>query len=437
MESDTAVLNAAATRFLILPGDAVSSVPIAAPMMTTNSDSWRRTKWPRHRDRRQRPETWQRRFRPSLLHRPRAGRGVGRGRRRMYPRNGRCGPCRGGGGRAGGVRVAGERTWRRRPSLTGPGAREASTPRLAGRRDRPPADPPSRWRRAEWAWSTSRTIGLDRNVAIKLIRPGAAATFLEGGARLLHEGPGDGAAVRLPQRVRHARCRQRRRSRVPRKWSTCAARPLAMTTMRRAVWRTISTRSSPPGAGSPRRTTSASITATSSPVTSCSCATTAASRSPTSASRGARRGRAGQGRPPSHGLLGVSVTVTGDLVGTVYMAPEQHRREPTDARRTSSASPSALFEALCSLHPFGDAKSSQFCSASSATNSRAVPAPAGADAPRAAARTRASPDRRFPKLVELLAELDARPRWVHRHPHVELTSMSVALRRSRPARGVA
>src|SRR5215204_3501788 len=43
MFSLIAVLNACRTRFLILPGDDVTSVPIAAPRMTMNSEGWRIT----------------------------------------------------------------------------------------------------------------------------------------------------------------------------------------------------------------------------------------------------------------------------------------------------------------------------------------------------------------------------------------------------------
>ena len=51
-------------------------------------------------------------------------------------------------------------------------------------------------------------------------------------------------------------------------------------------------------------------------------------------------------RSPS-GLLGVSVTVTGDVLGTpLYMAPEQHRRDPTDARTDQFSFAVATYQAL-------------------------------------------------------------------------------------------
>ena len=43
MFSLNAVFIACITRFFIMPGDDVSSVPIAAPRMTTNSDGWMST----------------------------------------------------------------------------------------------------------------------------------------------------------------------------------------------------------------------------------------------------------------------------------------------------------------------------------------------------------------------------------------------------------
>jgi Tol biopolymer transport system component len=108
-----------------------------------------------------------------------------------------------------------------------------------------------------------------------------------------------------------------------------------------------------------------------------------------------------------HGLLGLSVTVTGDLVGTpLYMAPEHHRREPIDARTDQFSFAVALFEALCGRHPFGDPKDPRFVERLLAGD----PEPPAAQLP---ARVRGAlvralapePDRRFPSVDALLGEL--------------------------------
>jgi Tol biopolymer transport system component/predicted Ser/Thr protein kinase len=123
--------------------------------------------------------------------------------------------------------------------------------------------------------------------------------------------------------------------------------------------------------------------------------------------------------PNGSGLLGVPVTVTAELVGTPqYMAPEQHRREPTDARTDQFSFSVALYEALCGHAPFGHPTYPDFLDRvlSHAVEPPAVQLPARVR--RALVRgLEPAPERRFPSLRAMLAELEPRPpvrwtRWV-------------------------
>jgi Tol biopolymer transport system component/serine/threonine protein kinase len=124
-------------------------------------------------------------------------------------------------------------------------------------------------------------------------------------------------------------------------------------------------------------------------------------------------------RPASaSGLLSVPVTVTGDVLGTpLYMAPEQHRREPTDARTDQFSFCVALYEALCGHPPFGDPAYPEF--RQRVLDGKVDPPPSHLPAYIRRVLLRGlepTLDRRFPSLQGLLAELDRRrpvrrPRW--------------------------
>ncbi len=201
-------------------------------------------------------------------------------------------------------------------------------------------------------------------MAIKLIRPGAGTDDLEGGAKA------SGSCAR-PRRWRGCRTPTWSSSTMSAastvtcssRWSTCAARSLRRwLTAGARSWRTILDAFLAAGRGLAAAHGAGIVHRDFKPdnvlvrddgrvqVTDFGVARGAGEVEPVKA-----------GRRTSHGLLGVSVTVTGDLVGTpLYMAPEQHRREPTDARADQFSFCVALFEALCGTHPFGDAVSSGF-----------------------------------------------------------------------------
>ena len=111
------------------------------------------------------------------------------------------------------------------------------------------------------------------------------------------------------------------------------------------------------------------------------------------------------------GLLDASITIPGDVIGTpAYMAPEQHRCEPIDARADQFSFCVSLWEALAGERPFAGGSSEEIL----IHISRRVlgPPPRVPRALVAALRRGLSPHPgdRFPDLAPLLAALErARP----------------------------
>ncbi len=136
---------------------------------------------------------------------------------------------------------------------------------------------------------------------------------------------------------------------------------------------------------------------------------------------------------PSPGALGLNLTETGAILGTpAYMAPEQHRGRPVDARSDQFAFCVALYEALYDEHPFRpqvsettstvDAASPEAAATLSPSEALALdvvegrirPAPRDHDVPawlrRAVVRGLApSPEERWPSMQPLLAALSTDP----------------------------
>ncbi len=113
-------------------------------------------------------------------------------------------------------------------------------------------------------------------------------------------------------------------------------------------------------------------------------------------------------------LLASPLTRTGALVGTpAYMAPEQVRGDEVDARCNQFAFAVALYEALFGDRPFAGAGLEEIHAA--AVAERVVPPPRRSGVPRRMRAAivrglRARPDRRFPTMDAMLAEL-APPTW--------------------------
>ena len=104
---------------------------------------------------------------------------------------------------------------------------------------------------------------------------------------------------------------------------------------------------------------------------------------------------------------------SGVILGTpAYMAPEQHRGLPADARADQFSFAVALYQALYQQHPFGDPRSPQF--AESVLNGRVAPPPSGSRIPewlrRALLRALcADPGERYPTMGQLLMALTKDP----------------------------
>jgi tetratricopeptide (TPR) repeat protein len=103
-------------------------------------------------------------------------------------------------------------------------------------------------------------------------------------------------------------------------------------------------------------------------------------------------------------------TLSGALVGTpFYMAPEQYKAAPTDARTDQFSFCVALHAALTGEHPFGDAGAVSLADA--VVNGRLRPPPPRDAMPRWLRRLlerglAVDPEARFPSLAELLAALE-------------------------------
>ncbi|HEY4185620.1 MAG TPA: serine/threonine-protein kinase [Polyangia bacterium] len=120
------------------------------------------------------------------------------------------------------------------------------------------------------------------------------------------------------------------------------------------------------------------------------------------------------GADPSGFLLLGRLTDTGALVGTpAYMAPEQFRGQPLDARSDQFSFCVALHESLYGEHPYGGASITELATNIVQGDSRAPP-------PNTAVPTwirrvirkglARSPDERYPSMKDLLAALERRPR---------------------------
>ncbi|HVZ73420.1 MAG TPA: serine/threonine-protein kinase [Polyangia bacterium] len=112
---------------------------------------------------------------------------------------------------------------------------------------------------------------------------------------------------------------------------------------------------------------------------------------------------------PAH----VELTRTGDLVGTPrYMAPEQFKAEPTDARTDQFSFCVALYEALYGQRPFAGATIAELFA--NVVAGRVVPPPAKANMPGWLRRIvlrglETQPERRFPSMHAVVAALEHDP----------------------------
>ena len=111
--------------------------------------------------------------------------------------------------------------------------------------------------------------------------------------------------------------------------------------------------------------------------------------------------------------LAHDLTATGAVMGTpAYMAPEQHRGDPADARADQFAFCVALYEALTGHRPF--AADTLPALAAKVIEGRVEPLPSGARMPGWLARPilrgiSTDPARRWPAMDDLLAQLQRRP----------------------------
>ena len=112
------------------------------------------------------------------------------------------------------------------------------------------------------------------------------------------------------------------------------------------------------------------------------------------------------------------LTLTGSLAGTpAYMAPEQHRHQPTDARTDQFSFALALWEALYGQRPFSGTNRASLAFA--VCSGELEPPPSGAKVPLRVQRalTRAlsvEPADRFASMNALLAQLQSEPGWARR-----------------------
>jgi hypothetical protein len=126
------------------------------------------------------------------------------------------------------------------------------------------------------------------------------------------------------------------------------------------------------------------------------------------------RAPAGSKPPDAAGERGERGTSSARPAGTLaYMAPEQHRGRPTDARADQFSFAVALYEALYGERPFGPGR---FAAASDAVGHRVRTAPRGSRVPRAVRRAliralSAAPEDRYPSIEDLLAALAPDRPW--------------------------
>ena len=129
------------------------------------------------------------------------------------------------------------------------------------------------------------------------------------------------------------------------------------------------------------------------------------------------------------GALATELTQTGALLGTpAYMAPEQHRAEPTNARTDQFSFCVALWEALYGRRPFAGADLPALARAVCAGELR--PPPPGAKVPARVARAlrrglATNPAARWPSMTALIAAL-APPRARSRYVLAAAAALAVA-----------
>jgi len=129
--------------------------------------------------------------------------------------------------------------------------------------------------------------------------------------------------------------------------------------------------------------------------------------------------RSGSLAPPSADIvqslsvLQSKITQTGALLGTpAYMSPEQFRGHPADARSDQFSYCVALWEALYQSRPFAGRNLEELAANVTAGRRAAVPATNRVPAWTEKVLARGldpSPERRYPTMAALLAELDRRP----------------------------
>jgi serine/threonine protein kinase/tetratricopeptide (TPR) repeat protein len=147
-------------------------------------------------------------------------------------------------------------------------------------------------------------------------------------------------------------------------------------------------------------------------------------------------------RTPSAGLLELTITQEGQIIGTPrFMAPEQHRGQLADGRSDQFSFCVSLYDALYGEFPF-EGRGEEY--AANVVNGRVRSAPSGSDVPRwlRAILVRglsATPGDRFASMDELLAALRsdprvARNRWLAFGAGIALLlGAGLTLRLSRPA----
>jgi eukaryotic-like serine/threonine-protein kinase len=133
----------------------------------------------------------------------------------------------------------------------------------------------------------------------------------------------------------------------------------------------------------------------------------------------------------------IDLTVTGTVMGTpLYMAPEQHRGDPADARSDQFSFCVALYAALNHRHPY-EAKTYEALMVAVETGA-VVPPRVGSRRVRAAIMRGLStePEARWPTLDALLAELAPRPRrwpWIAAIGGIAIITAITVFALTRPA----
>ena len=145
---------------------------------------------------------------------------------------------------------------------------------------------------------------------------------------------------------------------------------------------------------------------------------------------------------PSAGLLDLTITQRGQIIGTPrFMAPEQHLGRPADARSDQYSFCVTLYEALYGEFPF-EGRGEQY--AANVTRGRVRNPPSGSDVPRwlrliLLRGLSVAPGDRFGSMDELLAALRKDPMAARRRGAAIATGATlllaagIALRHSRPA----